>query len=171
MANVVNTHTLTAGIRYAFRTGNWSVQRTNTGQNVGITQIMNRMSQLALKSQIGRINTPMNRDGKMTHPRQAHLSTWGILCPNETPEGVGCGLVKNLAVMTHIRVGGNKATMEKALFTFTEVEPLGEHPELKHLVFVNGDIVGTCDNPQLLASKLRTARRNHIIPYDASVVR
>lgn len=170
VANVVNTHTLTAGIRYAFRTGNWSVQRTNTGQNVGITQIMNRMSQLALKSQIGRINTPMNRDGKMTHPRQAHLSTWGILCPNETPEGVGCGLVKNLAVMAHIRVGGNKATMEKALFTFMGVEPLGEHPEVKHLVFVNGDIVGTCGNPHILASKLRKARRNHIIPYDASVV-
>jgi DNA-directed RNA polymerase II subunit RPB2 len=170
VGNVVNTHTLTAGIRYAFRTGNWSVQRTNTGQNVGITQILNRMSQLALKSQIGRINTPMNRDGKMTHPRQAHLSTLGILCPNETPEGVGCGLVKNLAVMAHIRVGSDKRVMDKALFTFMDVQPLGDHPELEHLVFVNGDIVGRHPNPPTLARQLRAARRNNVIPYDASVV-
>lgn len=170
VGSVFNTYTLTAGIRYAFRTGNWSVQRTTTGQNLGVTQMMNRMSQLALKSHIGRINTPMNRDGKLTHPRQAHLSTLGIICPNETPEGTGCGLVKNLAVMAHIRVGGDKAVMDKLLCTFMEVQPLGEHPELQHLVFVNGDIVGCHPDPSSLAYRLRAARRNNVIPYDASVV-
>jgi DNA-directed RNA polymerase II subunit RPB2 len=171
VGNVVNTHKISADIRYAFRTGNWSVQRTNTSQNVGITQIVSRMSQLALKSQIGRINTPMNRDGKMTHPRQAHLSTWGILCPNETPEGVGCGLVKNLSVLVHVRVGSSKDTLEKCLFTFMDVRPITESSDTGYLVMVNGDIVGTHPNPDELAARTRCARRNHIIPYDTSVVR
>ena len=27
---------------------------------------------------------------------------WGMLCPCDTPEGEACGLVKNLALMTHV---------------------------------------------------------------------
>lgn len=27
---------------------------------------------------------------------------WGMLCPCDTPEGESCGLVKNLALMTHV---------------------------------------------------------------------
>lgn len=30
-----------------------------------------------------------------------HLQ-WGMLCPCDTPEGESCGLVKNLALMTHV---------------------------------------------------------------------
>lgn len=171
VGNVVNTQKISADIRYAFRTGNWSVQRTNTSQNVGITQVVNRMSQLALKSQIGRINTPMNRDGKITHPRQAHLSTWGILCPNETPEGVGCGLVKNIAVLVHVRVGTCKRTLESCLYTFMGVQPITPTSAAGYVVMVNGDIVGTHPDPDALAQRARRARRNHIIPYDTSVAR
>ncbi len=173
IGNVVKTHKITADLRYAFRTGNWSVQRTTTNQNVGITQIVNRMSHLALKSQIGRINTPMNRDGKVTHPRQAHLSTWGILCPNETPEGAGCGLVKNLAVLAHVRVGTPNARITFVLFHYLGVTPFDdvECPETQSLVFVNGDIVGVHPNPTQLVANARAARRSQNLPYDTSVVR
>ena len=27
---------------------------------------------------------------------------WGMVCPCDTPEGEACGLVKNLALMTHV---------------------------------------------------------------------
>lgn len=30
------------------------------------------------------------------------LLQWGMLCPCDTPEGEACGLVKNLALMTHV---------------------------------------------------------------------
>lgn len=30
------------------------------------------------------------------------LTQWGMLCPCDTPEGEACGLVKNLALMTHV---------------------------------------------------------------------
>jgi hypothetical protein len=30
------------------------------------------------------------------------LIQWGMLCPCDTPEGEACGLVKNLALMTHV---------------------------------------------------------------------
>jgi len=173
MGAVVKTHKITADIRYAFRTGNWSVQRSTTNQNVGITQIINRMSHLALKSQIGRINTPMNRDGKVTHPRQAHLSTWGILCPNETPEGAGCGLVKNLAALAHVRVGTPNSRITYVLVNGMGVTPFSEvdAPETVPLVMVNGDIVGVHPDPDALVVAARRARRAGNLPYDTSVVR
>jgi DNA-directed RNA polymerase II subunit RPB2 len=175
MGAVVKTHKITADLRYAFRTGNWSVQRSTNNQNVGITQIVNRMSHLALKSQIGRINTPMNRDGKVTHPRQAHLSTWGILCPNETPEGAGCGLVKNLAVMAHVRVGTPNARITYVLVTGMGVVPFKDVDASTitdiPLVLVNGDIVGVHPDPDSLVVTAREARRSGNLPYDTSVVR
>lgn len=173
MGAVVKTHKITADIRYAFRTGNWSVQRSTTNQNVGITQIVNRMSHLALKSQIGRINTPMNRDGKVTHPRQAHVSTWGLLCPNETPEGVGCGLVKNLAVLAHVRVGVPNERIVYVCKTALGVQPFDNvaSPETQFLVLVNGDIIGVHPDPDALVTAARTARRTGNLPYDTSVVR
>lgn len=30
------------------------------------------------------------------------LVKWGMLCPCDTPEGEPCGLIKNLALMTHV---------------------------------------------------------------------
>ncbi len=38
----------------------------------------------------------------MSAPRWSQASQWGMLCPSDTPEGEACGLVKNLAPMTHI---------------------------------------------------------------------
>ena len=33
---------------------------------------------------------------------KSFLLQWGMLCPCDTPEGEACGLVKNLALMTHV---------------------------------------------------------------------
>ena len=38
----------------------------------------------------------------MSGPRALQPSQWGMLCPSDTPEGESCGLVKNLALMTHV---------------------------------------------------------------------
>ena len=174
-AKAVETHKITADLRYAFRTGNWSAQRNSKNtQNVGVTQTVNRMSHLALKSQIGRVNTPMNREGRATHPRQAHLSIWGILCPNETPEGVSCGLVKNLSVLTHVRVETSSAHVEYALVNFMGVKKLsveGEGGVADPWVIVNGDIVGTHPDPDALVKVARQCRRRQVLPYDATIVR
>ena len=80
IADAVNNRKITAALRYAFRTGNWTTQRSS-GTHVGVTQMIIRTSHAALQSQIRRVNTPICREGKATHLRQAHASQWGILCP------------------------------------------------------------------------------------------
>jgi DNA-directed RNA polymerase beta subunit len=56
---------------------------------------------------------PSPRPGprQVSGPRALHPSQWGMVCPADTPEGESCGLVKNLALMTHVT-------------TDTEEEPL-----------------------------------------------
>jgi DNA-directed RNA polymerase II subunit RPB2 len=170
--NLMKTQKITSDLRYAFRTGNWNVKRMVNNQNVGITQIITRMSFLALKSQLGRVNTPLNRDGKLTRPRQAHMSTWGILCPNETPEGSGCGLVKNLAVLTHIRVGCPNASVVFVL-DYLGMVSFDAHPEpwTQQLVLVNGNIVGVTSTPNQLIDSVRDMRRKGHLPFDLTVAR
>ena len=35
-----------------------------------------------------------------------HNTTWGFLCPAETPEGQSIGIVKNISYMSHIQQPG-----------------------------------------------------------------
>ena len=40
--------------------------------------------------------TPIDSSGKVIPPRKLHNSSWGYICPSETPEGASVGIVKNL---------------------------------------------------------------------------
>jgi DNA-directed RNA polymerase II subunit RPB2 len=171
VADAVNNRKITASLRFAFRTGNWSTQRSS-GTHVGVTQVIQRMSHIALQSQIRKVNTPICREGKATHLRQAHASHWGVLCPSETPEGSSCGLVKNLTVMAYIRIGTPTPLINTVLYEHLGVTPFADvsDPTGLSLVQVNGDIVGVHSDPDQLVRDARNARRQLNLPFDTSVV-
>lgn len=52
----------------------------------------------------------------MSGPRSLQPSQWGILCPSDTPEGEGCGLVKNLALMTHVTTDQNETPIRRLAY-------------------------------------------------------
>ena len=54
-----------------------------------------------------RVNSQFEKTRKVSGPRSLQPSQWGMLCPSDTPEGESCGLVKNLALMTHITTESN----------------------------------------------------------------
>ena len=41
---------------------------------------------------------------------------WGMLCPCDTPEGEGCGLVKNLALMAHVTTDEDEGPIATLVF-------------------------------------------------------
>lgn len=57
----------------------------------------------------------------MSGPRALHPSQWGMVCPADTPEGESCGLVKNLALMTHVTTDEEEEPITRLAFM------LGEH--------------------------------------------
>jgi DNA-directed RNA polymerase III subunit RPC2 len=49
-----------------------------------------------------RISSQFEKSRKISGPRALQPSQWGVVCPSDTPEGESCGLVKNLALLTHV---------------------------------------------------------------------
>merc|ERR1719305_1284472 len=97
--------TVTRGLKYAVATGNWGLQKSQTNK-AGVSQVLNRLTYTSALSHLRRLNTPIDRSGKLAQPRMLHNTHWGMVCPAETPEGQACGLVKNLSLMTYVSVGG-----------------------------------------------------------------
>jgi len=151
---VLKSTIIESGLKYGLATGNWGIKTNKTKQ--GVAQVLNRMTYNATISHLRRINTPIEKSGKIIPPRKLHATQWGVVCPCETPEGSSVGLVKNLALMTNLTSMSCSKHVRKC------VEDLGlvktcvpREIEGRTLVVVNGDIVGYHADPASLVTKLR----------------
>jgi DNA-directed RNA polymerase III subunit RPC2 len=87
------------------------------------------------------------------------------LCTSDTPEGEACGLVKNLALMTHITTDEDETKVIKlafflgiediSLFTGSEIHD----KESPYIIFLNGNLLGIHKNPKQLVEQFRHYRR------------
>jgi len=94
-----------------------------------------------------RINSQFEKTRKISGPRALQPSQWGMLCPSDTPEGESCGLVKNLALTTHVTTDTPELPLLKlAIDLGMEDAALMSGDELHSLdhtlIFLNGQPVG-----------------------------
>ncbi|KCV71812.1 hypothetical protein H696_01230 [Fonticula alba] len=164
----LNGDMIGGGIRYALSTGNWTGDsKESSSARSGVSQMLNRLTYASTLANLRRLTSPAGREGKSVGPRQLHNTTWGILCPAETPEGGSCGLVKNLALMAYITRGiidDEHRKMIIGLLSDSGVDRLSEiSPESVRnatKVFLNGDWFGITTYPSDLIDSLRYQRRN-----------
>ena len=92
-------------------------------------------------------------------------------CPNETPEGPNCGLVKNLALMAYISVGMDEYIVEEILRTYgvKSWDELQGKEANQSRVFLNGRLIGFHPNPTALVDQIKKARRANEIDDSINV--
>jgi len=99
-------------IKYAMATGNWVAGQT------GVSQLLDRVSYLSTISHLRRIISPLSKKHPHFKARDLHGTHIGKLCPNETPEGPSCSLVKNLSLMAEVTTGVDEDELERILRSY-----------------------------------------------------
>ena len=170
---IIKSTTIEQGIKRALATGDFGIKQINSNK-VGVAQVLNRLTYLSSLSHLRRVNTPIDKSGKLVPPRRLHNSTWGFLCPAETPEGQSIGIVKNLAYLAHITINSNSSGLYdyilpiiQSLDTYT-----GSYKDLDDFakVFINGSWVGFTNDPEKVYATLKDKKYKGIINIYTSII-
>ncbi|WWD16953.1 hypothetical protein CI109_101385 [Kwoniella shandongensis] len=154
---------ITSAFVRSISTGNWSLKRFHV-ERAGVTHVLSRLSFIAALGMMTRISSQFEKTRKVSGPRALQPSQWGMLCPSDTPEGEACGLVKNLALMTHITTDVPEEPLIKMAFMLgVEDISLLTGNELYrsgvHLVQVNGSLIGVTHTAKKFVTTFRKLRR------------
>ena len=161
---IIKNITIERGMKYGLSTGNWGIRNMQSKQ--GIAQVLSRLTYNSTLSHLRRINTPIEKSGKVLGPRKLHNTQWGIICPAETPEGHAVGCVKNLALTASISNYSSPLSVYMELDNLKtrrleDCEPADIHNKTK--VFVNGTWWGIHNHPSSVVRRLRSMRRMGIL--------
>jgi len=170
---IIKSSTIENGIKRALSTGDFGIKHSNSNK-VGVAQVYNRLNYVSSLSHARRISTPTDKSGKLVPPRKLHNTTWGYLCPAETPEGQSVGVVKNLSYLTHLTIYSNSLPLyEYVIPNIIKIDDLNLTTKDiydKVKVFINGAWVGISENPQELYFMLKEKKSKGIINIYTSII-
>ena len=152
---------LTSKIMHALATGNW------VGGRSGVSQLLDRTTYLSALSHMRRVTSPLVRSQPHFEARDLHPTQWGRLCPNETPEGQNCGLVKNAAQMIDISEAVPETEIRSRLDEMDVFQP--DDWTNGDRIHVNGDIYGIHKRGKNLVTQFKNARRRGAIRPEVSI--
>ena len=171
MYKIIKSTTIENGLKRALSTGDFGI-KSMTSNKVGVAQVLNRLTYSSSLSHLRRINTPIDKSGKLVPPRKLHNTSWGFLCPAETPEGGSIGVVKNISYLSHVTIHSNPSSLHTYINDYIErvetLTPRDTYQQVK--VFVNGIWVGITRDPLRLYREFKLMKWRGIINIYTSVV-
>ncbi len=153
---------LTSKLQHAMATGNW------TGGRTGISQLLDRVSNISTLSHLRRFISPLTRSQPHFEARDLHPTQWGRICPNETPEGQNCGLVKNAALLINVSEGVDTEPVLQLLRQLGLIEEPAVG-NIRGRVYINGDYVGYVNDPAEVTRRVRLERRANRLSNEVNI--
>ena len=161
-------------IRYYWRSTNFLNEfeksfKGKWGGKDGVSQELTRLSYLGTVAQLRRVNTDIDKGGKLVEMRRIHGSTWGVMCPIDNPDGHNIGLIKSMTLLCSISTASASNVIYEVIKKFKHFTPIELiHPSTWNptwsKVFINSDLVGVVEkDTESLHSELLKKRRNQEI--------
>ncbi len=166
---IINQDIVNDGFTYAFKSA-WGLKNA-PGNKEGVVQDLARLSYVGFVSHLRRINTPLSSSAKVRPPHALHPSSWGIMCPSETPDGGNIGLRKNLSIFAIISSGTNSMNLLRCLYTngMESIDQVDSDSYKYTRIFLNERIVGYVREPLAFYRTMKLLKRNAIINVYTSI--
>ena len=173
MDNVEKITKITNNFRHSMSTGSWGPQK-NAYVRTGVSQIVNRLSYASGLSYVRRVAIPMGKEARNVKMRQIHQSSFGFICPADTPEGRMVGIVLNLSLLTRItrriqpHIVKNIIKMSENYIDVDDVDICDISDYTK--IFINGSMTGFTEDPEDFVLQIRGYRRTDLLDENISIV-
>jgi DNA-directed RNA polymerase II subunit RPB2 len=176
---ILKVSTIEGKLKQALATGNFTVQGLGTSNStslsnatkVGVSQVLNRLSYSATISHLRRIQTPIEKSGKLLAPRKLHGTSWGFVCPVETPEGHSVGIVKTITTLTSITQHTPSIIVIRLLESLPNIHWINSLKDISvyTTLILNGVIIGYTSNPVEVHTKLQESKRSFRLHPQTSI--
>jgi DNA-directed RNA polymerase II subunit RPB2 len=168
---IIKSTTIENGLKRALSTGDFGIKNINSNK-VGVAQVLNRLTYISSLSHLRRVNTPIDKSGKLIPPRKLHNTSWGFLCPAETPEGQSVGVVKNISYLTHITIPSDSNPIYEYITPYVvNFDDLNYDEIAKDVkVFVNGSWIGITKKANELFTYFKKLKYSGMINIYTSVI-
>ncbi len=163
---IIKSTIMDVSLKSSLATGNFGNGKIGSQSKIGVSQVLNRLNYTSALSHLRRISTPIEKTGKLIAPRKQHNTQWGYICPCETPEGHGVGVIKNMASTASITIFSSPITVYSFIQNMNKlislpnstIEQLHNHTR----VFLNGSWIGILlnDDTEYVVNSLRKAKRS-----------
>ena len=172
ICKIINSSIIENGLKRALSTGDFGLKQGVNSNKVGVAQVLNRLTYCSTLSHHRRISTP-TKSGKHILPRKLSGTSWGFVCPVETPEGHSVGIVKNMSYLTNITLSSNHLPLLDYMTPFIKMldcinSPIETFGKVK--VFLNGAWIGIANDPVHMYTSLKQMKYSGIINIYVSIV-